>query len=52
VPSDFAQLISGIEREAREDGSRAVRELEQFREEFRLAAARIATSLLGCEPCS
>jgi hypothetical protein len=46
MPSDFARLISDIEREAREEGPRAVRELEQFREEFGLAAARIATSLL------
>jgi hypothetical protein len=49
MPSDFARLISGIERETREDGLRAVRELEQFRDEFRLAAVRIDISLLGCE---
>jgi hypothetical protein len=37
VSSDFARLIADIEREAHEEGPQAVRELEQFREEFRLA---------------
>jgi hypothetical protein len=52
MSSDFTGLIAEIEREAYEESSGAVRELEQFRDEFRLAAARIATSLLGREPCS
>jgi hypothetical protein len=34
MPSDFTQLIADIEREAHDEGPRAVRELEQLREEF------------------
>ena len=34
MPSDFTQLIADIEREAHDEGPRAVRELEMFREEF------------------
>lgn len=34
MSSDFAQLIADIEREAHEEGPRAIRELEQLREEF------------------
>jgi hypothetical protein len=39
-------LIADIEREAREEGPQAVRELKRFREEFGHAGARVATSLL------
>ncbi len=46
MPSDFARLISDIEREAREEGPQAVRDLEQFRKDFELAAARLATPML------
>jgi hypothetical protein len=46
MSSDFAQLITDIEREAHEEGPRAVRELKKFREEFGFAGVRIATSLL------
>jgi DNA-binding XRE family transcriptional regulator len=38
---DFTQLIADIEQEAREEGPEAVRELEQFREEFSLASQMI-----------
>lgn len=34
MSSDFTQLIAGIEREAQDEGPRAVREMEQLREEF------------------
>lgn len=48
MPSDFAQLIAGIEREAHREGPQAVRELERFREEFRLAGeAIVARRRLG-----
>lgn len=40
MPSDFTQLITDIEREAQDEGPRAVRELEQFREEFKVSASR------------
>ncbi|MGH2878485.1 MAG: hypothetical protein ACRDK4_02620 [Solirubrobacteraceae bacterium] len=40
----FENLIAEIEREARDEGPRAVRELEQFRDEFKLAAAEIGSS--------
>jgi hypothetical protein len=39
MSSDFAGLIADIEREAHEEGSRAVGELERFRAEFGLAGA-------------
>jgi len=35
MPSDFTQLIAGIEREAHDEGPPAVRELEQLRAEFK-----------------
>jgi hypothetical protein len=41
-PSDFEGLIAGIEREARDEGPRAVGELEQLRAEFKLASKAIA----------
>ena len=41
MSTDFDQLIAGIEQEARDEGPQAVRELEQLREEFGLASARI-----------
>jgi hypothetical protein len=47
MSSNLARLISDIEREASEEGSQAVHELEHFREEFGLAATVIAASLLG-----
>ena len=34
--SSFDQLIADIEQEAHDEGSQAVRDLEQFREEFRV----------------
>jgi hypothetical protein len=34
TPGDFERLCADIEREAREEGPQAVRELEQFREEY------------------
>jgi DNA-binding XRE family transcriptional regulator len=41
MSTDFSQLITEIEQEAREEGPQAVRELEQFREEFALASQLI-----------
>jgi hypothetical protein len=41
MSTDFDQLIASIEQEARDEGPQAVRELEQLREEFGLASARI-----------
>ncbi|HEY7952695.1 MAG TPA: helix-turn-helix transcriptional regulator [Solirubrobacteraceae bacterium] len=41
MSNDFSQLIADIEREAQEEGPQAVRELEQFREEFSLASQLI-----------
>ena len=41
MSSDFTQLIADIEQEAQEEGPQAVRELEQFREEFSLASQLI-----------
>jgi hypothetical protein len=41
MSSDFAGLIADIEREAYEEGSRAVRELEWFRTEFGQAGTRL-----------
>jgi hypothetical protein len=34
TPGDFERLCADIEREAHEEGPEAVRELEQFREEY------------------
>jgi hypothetical protein len=39
--SSFGQLIADIEQEAHDEGSKAVRELERFREEFGRASAHI-----------
>lgn len=48
MSSDFALLIADIEREARDEGPRAVRELERFHEEFGLAGeAIVARCRLG-----
>jgi hypothetical protein len=41
MSTDFSQLITDIEQEAQEEGPQAVRELEQFREEFALASQLI-----------
>jgi transcriptional regulator with XRE-family HTH domain len=41
MSTDFSQLIAEIEQEAKAEGPRAVRELEQFREEFSLASQLI-----------
>jgi DNA-binding XRE family transcriptional regulator len=41
MSNDFSRLIADIEQEAREEGPEAVRELEQFREEFSLASQMI-----------
>ena len=41
MSTDFSRLIADIEHEAREEGPRAIRELEQFREEFSLASQLI-----------
>ncbi len=41
MSTDFSQLITDIEQEAQEQGPHAVRELEQFREEFALASQLI-----------
>lgn len=38
MSTDFKQLIADIEQEARAEGPEAMRELEQLREEFRLAS--------------
>ncbi len=47
MSSDFSQLIADIEQEAREEGPEAVRELEQFREEFSLASQMIKSRREG-----
>ena len=47
MSSDFSQLIADIEQEAREEGPRAVGELEQFREEFSLASQLIESRREG-----
>jgi hypothetical protein len=53
MPSEFAQLIVEIEAEASAHGRRATREMEQLREEFRVASARIgARRDLKRESCS
>jgi hypothetical protein len=51
MSSDFTQLLADIELETHDEGPRAVRELERFREEFGVATARIATSLLKASNC-
>ncbi len=40
-PGDFERLIADIEREAHDEGPRAVRELEQLRAEYRAAAEEV-----------
>ena len=47
MSSDFSQLIADIEQEAHEEGPEAVRELEQFREEFSLASQMIQSRREG-----
>ena len=47
MSTDFSQLIADIEQEAREEGPQAVRELEQFREEFSLASQIIQSRREG-----
>lgn len=47
MSSDFNQLIEDIEQEARDEGPQAVRELEQFREEFSLASQLIESRREG-----
>jgi transcriptional regulator with XRE-family HTH domain len=47
MSTDFSQLIADIEQEAREEGPQAVRELEQFREEFSLASQMIQSRREG-----
>jgi predicted transcriptional regulator len=44
---DFTRLMADIEQEAQDEGPQAVRELEQFREEFGLAGQLIASRLEG-----
>ncbi len=54
MSTDFDQLIADIELEAQHEGPQAVRELAQFRKEFRLASThvRIASSRLGSQGAS
>jgi DNA-binding XRE family transcriptional regulator len=47
MSTDFSQLIAHIEQEAQDEGPRAVRELEQFREEFSLASQLIESRREG-----
>jgi DNA-binding XRE family transcriptional regulator len=47
MSTDFSQLIADIEEEAQDEGSQAVRELEQFREEFSLASQLIESRREG-----
>jgi DNA-binding XRE family transcriptional regulator len=47
MSTDFNQLIADIEQEAQDQGPRAVRELEQFREEFGLASQIIQSRKHG-----
>ena len=47
MPTDFSQLIADIEQEARDEGPQAVRELEQFREEFSLASQLVESRREG-----
>jgi transcriptional regulator with XRE-family HTH domain len=44
---DFSQLIADIAQEARDEGPQAVRELEQFSEEFSLASQLIESRREG-----
>ena len=47
MATDFDELVADIEREARDEGPQAVRELEQFREEFSLASQLIESRREG-----
>jgi DNA-binding XRE family transcriptional regulator len=47
MSTEFSQLITDIEQEAQDEGPRAVRELEQFREEFGLASQIIQSRREG-----
>jgi DNA-binding XRE family transcriptional regulator len=47
MSTDFSQLIADIEDEAQDEGPQAVRELEQFREEFGLASQLIESRREG-----
>jgi transcriptional regulator with XRE-family HTH domain len=47
MSTDFSQLIADIEDEAQDEGPQAVRELEQFREEFSLASQLIESRREG-----
>lgn len=47
MSTDFSQLIADIEEEAQDEGSQAVLELEQFREEFSLASQLIESRREG-----
>src|ERR1700722_15745737 len=47
MSTDFDRLIADIEQEAKDEGSQAVRELEQFREEFSLASQLIESRREG-----
>lgn len=47
MSTDFSQLVADIEQEARDEGPQALRELEQFREEFSLASQIIESRREG-----
>jgi len=47
MSDDFTQLITEIEEEAQAEGPHAVRQLEQFREEFSLASQLIQSRRAG-----
>jgi DNA-binding XRE family transcriptional regulator len=47
MSTDFSQLIADIEEEAQDEGPQAIRELEQFREEFSLASQLIESRREG-----
>jgi DNA-binding XRE family transcriptional regulator len=47
MSTDFSSLIADIEQEAQDEGPLAVRELEQFREEFSLASQLIESRREG-----
>src|SRR6266404_7583121 len=47
MSTDFSQLIADIEYEAQDEGPQAIRELEQFREEFSLASQLIESRREG-----
>jgi DNA-binding XRE family transcriptional regulator len=47
MSTDFSRLIADIEDEAQDEGPQAVREMEQFREEFSLASQLIESRREG-----